>query len=242
MAGGRPLETPFGTFYSTNITADERSGIGRWSDEDFLRAMRYGRGPDGTHYFPIFPYTSFTGMSERDLGDLKAYLFSLEPVDQHNRPHELRAPFGWRAAAAVWQWLYFEPAAFEPDVERSPEWNRGKYVVTALAHCGECHTPRTRTGAVDEELAYAGSNDLPDGELAPNITPDPETGVGEWSVEDMTWFLETGIKPDGDDTQGSMSEVIEHGYSQLEGSDREAIAVFVRSLPAIVHEVRAEQE
>lgn len=237
MAGGRPIKTPFGTIYSTNITPDRKTGIGTWSDGDFVAAMTRGVGPDGKHYFPVFPYTSFTRMTEQDARDLKAYLFSLPPVEQANRPPELRVPFGWRIGLVVWKWLHFRPGTFQPRADQSAEWNRGAYLVTALGHCGECHTPRNWLGALDTTMAYAGAADGPEGELAPNITPDKDTGIGSWSIADMVWYLQTGHKPDGDDTQGLMSLVIENGYKHLPEPDLRAIAVYLRSLPPIRNKV-----
>ena len=237
MAGGRPIATPFGTIYSTNITPDPETGIGAWSDEDFLRAMTLGVGPSGVQYFPVFPYTSFTRMTQQDVLDLKAYLFSITPVEQANRAAELQAPFGWRFGVRVWKWLYFQPGTLKPDPDQSPQWNRGAYLVQALGHCGECHTPRNLMGGLKKGRRHAGTVDGPDGELAPNITPDADTGIGSWSPADLVWFLQMGLKPDGDDTQGLMSELIETGYSNLSEADLEAIAVYIQSLPAIHNEV-----
>lgn len=239
LAGGRPLETPFGVYYSTNITPDPETGLGRWNDTDFIRAMREGLSPEGQHYFPIFPYTAFSGISDRDLVDLKAYLDSLPPIKRANRNPDAAFPFSWRAPIAGWKWLNFEPGRIEKDPDRSTIWNRGNYLVRAMAHCGECHTPRTPTGGLDLSMWLAGSLDGPEGELAPNITPHRATGIGDWSIPDLVWYLEMGIKPDGDDTQGLMSEVIEHGYTNLPASDLEAIASYLKSIPPIENELRS---
>lgn len=241
LAGGRALETPFGVYYSTNITPESETGIGDWSDVDFRRAMREGLSPAGEHYFPVFPYTSFTGLADRDLGDLLAYLRSLTPIRRANRPPDAPIPFRWRWTLAGWKWLNFEPERVEPDPARSEEWNRGRYLVLAAAHCGECHTPRTLMGGLDRSLWLAGSRDGPEGELAPNITPDPETGIGDWFEVDLVWYLETGLKPDGDDTQGLMAEVIEHGYSKLPREDREAIAEYLGTIPAVENHVEGHE-
>lgn len=238
LAGGRALATPFGTYYSTNITPDRETGIGGWSEADFIRSMREGLAPDGSHYFPVFPYTSFTGLSDADLVDLKAYLDALAPIRRENRAPDAWFPFSWRGAIAGWKWLNFANARIEPDPARDALWNRGRYLVEAAAHCGECHTPRSWTGGLDRAMWLAGSKDGPEGELAPNITPDERTGIGEWSVADLVWYLETGLKPDGDDTQGLMREVIRHGYSSLPREDREAIAHYLKSLPAIENRVK----
>ncbi len=236
LAGGRALETPFGTYYSSNITPDAETGIGRMSEAEFLRAMQDGLAPDGRNYFPVFPYTSFTQMTDADLRDLFAYLATTTPVVRANREPDVRVPFGWRFAITPWKWLNFEPGRFVPDPAQSEAWNRGAYLVNGPAHCGECHTPRTLSGGVDRTLWLAGSSDGPEGELAPNITPDEETGIGTWSIADVDWYLETGFKPDGDDTQGLMAELIEHGFARIPKSDRLAIAEYLRSL-APIHNV-----
>jgi len=239
LAGGRGLETPFGVFYSTNLTPDRETGLGGWSQADFVRAMREGLSPDGQHYFPVFPYTAFSGLEDGDLRDLWAYLRSLPAVKRENRPPDAPFPFSWRATLAGWKWLNFTPLVFEPAPDRSEAWLRGRYLVNAAAHCGECHTPRTLTGGLDRSRWLAGSRDGPEGELAPNITPDAATGIGEWDAADLVWYLEMGLKPDGDDTQGLMSEVIEHGYANLPRADLEAIAEYLATVPAIGNRVRA---
>ena len=242
LAGGRAIETPFGTIYGTNITPDPETGIGNWSDEDFLRAMTEGIGPDGTIFYPVFPYTAFTKMTRQDVLDLNAYLFSVPAVKQENKPPELGFPFNVRSGLHAWRLLNFDSGTFEPDGDQSEEWNRGAYLSMALAHCGECHTPRGTTGALDEEMPYAGSREGPEGELAPNITPDQETGIGSWSVADIVWFLQTGFKPEGDDAQGLMGEVIEHGYMHLVESDLQAIAAYLKSLTPIRNVVEPSEQ
>src|SRR5690606_23286716 len=146
LAGGRPLETPFGVFYAPNITPDPATGIGTWSLDDFRRALRDGEMPSGEAYYPSFPYTSLPGMSDADIADLFAYLKTREPVVRPNRAHELRFPFGWRFLMRFWRALYFESGPLEPVTDQSPEWNRGRYLVEALGHCAECHTPRNALG------------------------------------------------------------------------------------------------
>lgn len=240
LAGGRALETPFGVFYSTNITPDDETGIGRWSEADFVRAMREGLSPEGEHYFPVFPYPAFSGLSDPDLADMKAYLDSLPPVRRANRAPDAPFPFSWRGSVAGWKLVNFTPKRLEPDAAQSAGWNRGRYLVEAAAHCGECHTPRTLTGGLDASMALAGSREGPEGELAPNITPHDATGIGEWSRSDLVWYLEMGLKPDGDDTQGLMSEVIVHGYSKLPAEDLEAIAEYLGTIAPVENEVKAE--
>ncbi|MBI3707992.1 MAG: cytochrome c, partial [Proteobacteria bacterium] len=181
LAGGRALATPFGTFYGPNITPDPVHGIGKWSDADFIRALREGVRPDGANYFPVFPYTSFTKISDADLRDLKAYIFSLPPVAKPSRPHDVSFPFNLRFLQFGWKLLNFTAGPYAPDTTKPADWNRGAYLVQALTHCGECHTPRNAMGGLKTSLAYAGTADGPEGERVPNVTTDPDTGIGKWS-------------------------------------------------------------
>jgi mono/diheme cytochrome c family protein len=233
LAGGRSLATPFGTFYSPNITPDPETGIGRWTDEDFIRALREGVSPDGDHYFPTFPYPSFTKMTDQDMRDLKAYIFSLPPVAQSNPEHDLDVPFGWRFSLWFWKQLNFAEGPFVPDPAHTPEWNRGAYLAEALGHCGECHTPRGWLGGVDASAAYSGTVDGPEGEKVPNITTDRETGIGTWSQRDVIRVLESGLLPDGDFVGSVMGEVVENGTSKLTDADRQAIAAYLATLPPV---------
>ena len=233
LAGGHALETAFGTFYAPNITPDESTGIGTWTDEDFLRAMRAGRRPDGAHYYPAFPFTAYTGMDRDDVLAIKAYLFSLEPARQENIDHDLPWYLSTRLAAWAWHTLFFEPGRFTPDDGQSDEWNRGAYLVRHLGHCGECHTPRNAFGALRPELELAGSAGGPDGKKVPNITPDRKNGIGNWSSDEIEFFLEIGMLPDGDFTGSLMSLVIDDNTTHLTADDRHAIAVYLQSLPAL---------
>ena len=231
-AGGRALATPFGTFYSPNITPDPETGIGRWSDEQFLRALRDGVRPDGANYFPAFPYPSFTKITDADARAIKAYLFSLPAVRQANRAHDVSFPISWRFLQNGWKLLFFSPGPFRPAPERSEAYNRGAYLVTALAHCGECHTPRNWFGATEPNRFLAGNPDGPDGKKVPNITPDPQTGIGSWSEEDITTLLKTGQTPEFDFVGGAMGEIVRN-TSRLDDADRRAIAVYLKSLPPV---------
>ncbi len=236
-AGGRALPTPFGTFYSPNITADPETGIGRWSDGDFLNALWHGRDPDGNYLFPVFPYPSYTRISEADALAIKAYLASLPPVAQANKPHDLSLPFSLRPLQAGWRGLFFRDRRFRPRDGATAEIMRGAYLVTALGHCGECHTPRNALGGTMVGLALAGTTDGPEGEKVPNITPDKETGIGSWTEDELVELLASGTKPDFDNIQGSMAEVVERGTSQLSDADRHAIARYLLSLQPIHHRV-----
>ena len=237
LAGGRPIKTPFGTFLSTNITPDSATGIGKWSDDDFIRAMTKGLSPEGDHYFPVFPYTSFHKITREDLLALKAYLFSIPAVSQNNLPHDLLLPFGRQAVLMFWKNVVWSPQPFISNPEQTESWNRGAYIAQALAHCGECHTPRNLLGGLKSYLHFSGSKEGPEGEPAPNITPHKKTGIGDWTKVDISYFLETGMKPDGDDTQGLMLEVIEHGYYYLKMEDLDALAEYLISLVPIENDL-----
>jgi mono/diheme cytochrome c family protein len=235
MAGGRALATPFGTFYSPNITPDPETGIGNWSDEDFIRALREGVSPEGDYYFPVFPYPSYTRMTDQDIRDLKAYLFSLPAVKQANKEHEVDFPFGWRFTLGPWQWLNFTAGPFVPDPTKGDIWNRGAYLVQALGHCGECHTPRGWLGGTDGDYALSGTPDGPEGQKVPNITPDKETGIGGWEKADVVRVLRTGMLPDGDYAGDGMGETVDFSTSKLTDADRDAIAAYLLSLPPIAN-------
>ena len=230
LAGGHPLKTPFGTFYSPNITPDPEYGLGKWSLDDFASALRMGVAPGGDHYFPAFPFPSYTGMSDQDISDLWAYLQSVEPVARPNQGHELDFPFGFRFLAGVWKWLFFEPGAYWPDPEKDQRWNRGAYLTRHLGHCGECHTPRGALGALQLDRRLAGTPTGPNGKKVPNITPHPQDGIGEWTEGDITFFLQIGVKPDGDVAGGAMEDVIREGTGHLSEEDRAAIATYLLSL------------
>ena len=240
LAGGRPINTPFGTFFGTNISPDPATGIGKWTDEDFVRAMTKGLSPEGNQYFPVFPYTSFHNITQEDLIALKAYLFSIPAVYQKNIPHDLILPFGRQALLMIWKNVVWSPQTFISNPEQTKSWNRGAYIAQALAHCGECHTPRNLLGGLKTYLHFSGSKEGPEGELAPNITPHKITGIGDWTKVDISYFLETGMKPDGDYTQGLMAEVIEHGYYYLKVEDLDAVAEYLISLLPINNNLKQD--
>ena len=202
-----------------------------------MRALRDGTAPDGSHYFPAFPYPSYTGISERDMRDLKAYIFSLPADVRENRPHDDPPPFGWRFLVEFWKWLYFTTAPRQADQDRGADWNRRAYLVQVLGRCGECHTPRDLIGGREADMAFAGTDSGPHGGSIPNITPDPETGLGRWSAADFQSILEMGMKPDGDFVDSEMAEVVENSTGKLTPSDRDAIITYLRSLAPIRHHV-----
>ncbi len=240
LAGGRALETPFGTFVSPNITASD-AGIGDWSDDDFVRALREGVAPDGSPYYPAFPYTSFTGATTEDLLDLKAYIFSLPPSSAANQDHDLKFPFGIRQLMYGWRLLNFSPAEFTPDPQQTDQVNRGAYLSEALSHCGECHTPRNILGVMDPQMWMAGTVDGPEDSRVPNITPHSETGIGNWSPGDLTTLLKTGLTPEFDSVGGAMGEVIDQGTSKMTDEDLEAIIAYLFSLAPIDNEIPSSE-
>ena len=231
LAGGRRLDTQFGAFYPPNITPDPLHGIGRWSLADFVRAMRQGRGPDGTLYFPAFPYPSYSGMSDGDLGDLWAYLKTVPAVAVTGPEHDLDFPFNLRVLVWPWRWLYFKGGALRSDPRRAAQYNRGAYLVRAVGHCGECHSPRGLLGGVDRERELGGNAKGPEGKLVANITPHAKKGIGDWTLPEIASYLQDGGLPDGDYAGGAMVEVIENSTSRLTGADRRAIAVYLKSVP-----------
>jgi mono/diheme cytochrome c family protein len=233
LAGGRPIPSPFGTFYSSNITPDPEHGIGGWSDEDFVRALREGLSPDGRHYYPAFPYTSFTRLTDDDMLALKAYLDTVPPVSEPNRPHDLIWFAGWRWPLGLWKWLYFEPGAMQPNPAHDEQWNRGAYLAEAAAHCAECHSPRNLLGGIDSEARYSGAADGVEGGSTPNITPDKDPGIGSWTPDMLAFYLEIGMDPSGDFAGGIMARVIDQGTARLTAADRAAIAKYILSLPPV---------
>ncbi len=241
LAGGRALKTPFGVFFTPNITPDKKTGIGNWSDADFVRALRHGVAPDGSHYFPAFPYPSYTRMTERDMLDLKAYLFTLAPVVQANKPHQLKTPFGWRFLVGFWKTLYFTPGPLVPEPRKDDVWNRGAYLVRALGHCGECHTPRDALGGPKRGMELAGTDAGPEGGVIPNITPDEETGIGRWSAGDIASLLESGLMPDADYVGGQMGEVVDENTGRLTDADRRAIVAYLRALDPVRNPVKRKK-
>jgi mono/diheme cytochrome c family protein len=229
LGGGRCLKTPFGTFNVPNISPDKETGIGTWSPLDFINAMKLGIAPGGEHLYPAFPYTSYQRMRFEDLIDLKAYLDSLPPVKNEVAAHDLPFPFNIRRGIGLWHWLYVDGKSFLPDPQASAELNRGAYLVLAPGHCSECHSPRNIIGGIIADEAFAGARE-PDGKgSVPNITPSPD-GIGDWSEEDIVYFLETGNTPDYDTVGGSMAAV-QRNMAKLTPEDRDAIALYIKSLP-----------
>jgi len=233
-AGGRALKTPFGTFYGPNITPHPEAGIGRWSQTDFTRAMREGVRPDGAHYFPAFPYPSYTKTADADLRDLWSYLRTLPPSSRASRTHDLGFAYRWRFLVAIWKRLFFAPGPFTPDARRSATVNRGAYLVEALGHCGECHTPRNLFGAKKPDRHLAGGRG-PDGKGVPNLTPTRLKKLSDGELKDI---LTTGITPDGDVLAETMGEIVRNTTGQLTPEDLDAIIAYLRSLKPLPDEPR----
>jgi mono/diheme cytochrome c family protein len=229
LGGGLAIPSPFGTFYAPNISPDKADGIGGWTEAQFVAAVTRGVSPQGTHYFPAFPYTSYAHARIVDIRDLFAYLKTLEPVSGKVRNHDLPFPFNIRRNVGIWKLMFFDDRPFAPDTGRSPSWNRGAYLAGGLGHCAECHSPRNFLGGIIAAQRFAGGPN-PEGEgWVPNIT---QKGIGDWSAKDIDYFLETGQMPDGDSAGGSMVRVIKN-TSQLPASDRAAIAEYLKSLPPV---------
>lgn len=237
LAGGRPLATPFGTFYPPNITPHPERGIGAWSEQDFSRALGEGISPTGKDYYPAFPYTAYTRIRPEDRHALYAYLMSQPASDRANRPHDLPWYLFSRRLVRDWKRGRFTPGAWTDDPAQSPEWNRGAYLANALGHCGECHTPRGLLGGLQRDRHLAGNARGPDDRPVPNITMDPATGVGAWTATQHQAFLSTGKRPDGSYTGPLMSEVLATSSMSLTGPDRQALATYLRSLPPIRHDI-----
>lgn len=231
LAGGVELKSRFGTFHVPNITPDPETGIGRWSENDFIRAMTKGTAPDGSHYYPAFPYTSYARMTRQDLLDLKAYLDTVKPVRNAVPPHDVRFPYNFRFMLGPWKWLFFRTGALKPVPEKGPAWNRGAYLVTGPGHCGECHTVRNFLGVTNQDQALAGTKNGPDGKSVPNITPHPQNGIGLWSAEDMVSFLKTGMPPFGEPVDYPMDAVITNSTSHWTNEDLRATMHYLMSLP-----------
>ena len=229
LAGGERLETPFGTFVAPNISQHPQDGIGNWSTEDLANAMLRGVSPDGRHYYPAFPYTSYTRMDAGDVADLHAFLKTLPAVEGRAGEHELAFPFNLRRGLGLWKRLYLDDSTVVALDGASDEVARGQYLVESLGHCGECHTPRDALGGLDRSQWLAGAVAAEGEGNVPNITPSDD-GIGEWSEDEIAALLESGFTPDFDSVGGSMAAVVRN-MAQLPAADREAIAAYLKAIP-----------
>jgi mono/diheme cytochrome c family protein len=230
-AGGLAFPLAFGTLYSTNITADKDTGIGNYSDQDFLDAVQRGIRKDGARLYPAMPYTSYTFMTDADVLAIKAYLLSLPAVPRQNQRDTLQFPFNQRWSMIFWSWAFNPNTRFAPNSEKNAEWNRGAYIAEALAHCGECHTPRNLAFALDNRRKFAGA--VAAGWRAYDITSDKGTGIGSWSDEEVSSYLAKGHAMGRGTASGPMGEAVDHSFSQMDPADIRALVTYLRSIPAV---------
>ena len=228
-AGGLAFKLPFGTIYSSNITPDKKHGIGAWSDAEFVRAMHHGVDNKGRELYPAFPYTAYANMSTDDVLAIRAYLNTLEPVTKSVEPNKLSFPFNQRYIMRAWKLLNGRQHAWKPNPNQSPEWNRGAYLVEGAGHCGECHTPRNVIYGLKKNLKFAG--EVAQGWKAYNITSDPRSGIGNWSVEEIARYLGTGHSPGRGAASGNMAEAVSLSLRKLTPADLRAMAVYLHSIP-----------
>jgi mono/diheme cytochrome c family protein len=228
LGGGLALKSPFGTFYPPNISADPNDGIGKWNEADFVTAMTKGTSPDGRHYFPAFPYTSYQHMRTEDVRDLFAYLKTLPAVQGRVRDHDVPFPFNIRRLVGGWKFLFFRDTKIQ-DIDSASVWRRGEYLVNGPGHCAECHSPRNALGAIIQSQRFAGGPN-PEGEgWIPNIT---QQALKDYSEDDIAYLLETGSTPDGNMIGGPMGPVIRN-LAQLTPEDRNAMAAYIKSLSPV---------
>jgi mono/diheme cytochrome c family protein len=241
-AGARAFPIPVGTVYSTNITQDQETGLGAWTDQQITDALIKGIRKDGSRLLPVMPYEKYSGMAQEDLKAMIAYMRTLKPVKKATPPLSSSVPFLRSVGTPVYLQLFGRSSTPVAQTPTSGA-QRGRYLAEHVAICGDCHTPRNFAGAPKRSLYMAGAaeKDGPLGEMVPNITPDKETGIGDWRRQDIAELLLTGVKPDGDNVQGLMAEVIEgigHGYKDMKKEDALAIAEYLQSIPAVKNKVR----
>ena len=228
FAGGKRIDSPFGGIYSVNLTPDRETGLGAWSDDDFYRALRLGVARDGSRYYPAFPYPHFTRLTRQDILAIRAHLATLTPVYNPRRAPELRWPFNYRFVMRGWNWLFLTPGFLMPDQMKSAEWNRGRYLVEGVAHCGACHTPKNIFGADKRGEKFAGG--FVQGTLAPRLDAGEHGSLKSWTVEDITEYLQSGRN--GKSRAGRlMSEVVTNSTSKMSDGDVRAMAVYLKDLP-----------
>jgi mono/diheme cytochrome c family protein len=229
FAGGKRIDTPFGGIYAPNLTPDRETGIRSWRDEDFLQALRHGIAPDGSRYYPAFPYPYFSKLIRDDILAIRAWLATLEPVRNKVPPPELRFPYNFRVGMRLWNWLYFQAGILMPDQSKGAEWNRGRYLVEGLGHCGACHTPKNFLGA-DKKDQLLGGNRV-DGMFAPRLDAAARSGLKSWSAADIAEYLQSGRNAKSH-AGPLMSEVVLNSTSKMSDGDIKAIAVYLKSLPS----------
>ena len=229
LGGGLALHSPFGTFYAPNISPHPRDGIGGWTPEQFLRAMRGGISPEGRHYYPAFPYTSYQRMAPADVRDLFAFIRTVPAVEGRVRGHDLPFPFSIRRGLGLWKLAFLDGRMFQPDSAKSASWNRGAYLTEGPGHCAECHSPRNALGVIPAERRFSGGPNPERKGWVPNITPDA-TGIKGWTRSDVVEVLTSGLTPFGDSVGSNMASVVRN-TAQIPEADRAAIAEYLLSLP-----------
>jgi mono/diheme cytochrome c family protein len=229
FAGGKRIDTPFGAVYAPNLTPDKNTGIGFWSDPDFVNALRYGVAPEGSNYYPAFPYPYFTKLTRDDMLAIRAYLSTLQPYANTVPKAELRFPANFRFLMKVWNYLFFHPGILLPEQAKGTDWNRGRYLVEGLGHCGACHTPKNFLNADKSSLALAGSN-IGDW-FAPRLDGAQRSGLKSWSADDIVEYLQSGRNAKSQ-ADGPMAEVIVNSTSKMSDGDVRAIALYLKDLPA----------
>jgi mono/diheme cytochrome c family protein len=229
-AGGRAIPTTFGNIYAPNITPDVATGIGRWTSDDFWRALHNGKSKDGSFLYPAFPYPNYTKVTRADSDAMYAYFRSIEPVNQPSKEHELRFPYNQRFLLAGWRALYFKPGVYAPEAEKSVEWNRGAYLVQGLGHCSACHTTRNALGATDAKADLAGGMIPMLNWYASSLTSNAETGLGDWEVQHIADLLKSGVSERGA-VFGPMAEVVSESLQHLNDDDVVSMAMYLKSLP-----------
>lgn len=229
FAGGRAMPTPFGTLYTSNITPDPQTGIGKWSAGDFYKTMHNGRFPDGGLIYPAMPFASYTKVTRADSDAIFAYLKSIPPVRQKNREHDLRFPYNNRELILGWRTLFFTEGAYKPNASKSADWNRGAYLVEGLGHCGMCHSPINALGGTSQSEAFKGGLIPMQNWYAPSLTSNREGGLGDWSIKDITDLLKTGISARGV-VYGPMAEVVYNSLQYLSDADVRAMAVYLKGI------------
>ncbi|HEX4918259.1 MAG TPA: c-type cytochrome [Limnobacter sp.] len=240
-AGGRAIETPFGRVYGSNLTPDPGTGLGKWSADDFYRAMHHGISKNGEYLYPAFPYTDYTRMPRNEVDDLFAYLKKLQAVEQSTPAPALRFPYNQRNLLWVWRTLYFTPGEFTAAAEQSAMWNRGAYLINGPGHCAACHTPRTRLGGLKAQSHLNGSTIAVLNWFAPALNQHPLHSLGKWTQTEITDYLTSGVNQHAA-SSGPMAEVVRHSLQHIEKADLLAMAVYLKSLPAEAPEEKATTE
>ena len=230
FAGGRAMPTPFGDIFVPNITPDDETGIGRWTQADFYRTMHSGISRDGALLYPAMPFASYTKVSREDSDSIFAYLMSIPPVNRKNRPHELRFPYNQRDLLLGWRALYFKEGEYAPDPRQTAQWNRGAYLVQGLGHCTMCHTAINALGGSSESKAFEGGMIPNQNWYAPSLTSNREAGLGDWSIKDISDLLQSGVSHRGT-VYGPMAEVVYNSLQYISDPDTEAMAVYLKALP-----------